>query len=134
MLRGTPPRMLWHSWEKPAGRAAAWAEARALALIDLCALAWTEKPVCYAVLPLTLAEEMIRWRFCLRYRTLGCAHAWLEHLAAGAALVALWLYMDIRHGRKGFRAGAHRALMAAVTFCALAWTLRAGILTGQITG
>ena len=65
---------------------------------------------------------------------LGCAQAWLEHLAAGAALVALWLYMDIRHGRKGFRAGAHRALMAAVTFCALAWTLRAGILTGQSTG
>ena len=52
----------------------------------------------------------------------------------GAALVALWLYMDIRHARKGFRAWVHRVLMAAaVMFYALAWTLRAGILTGQIT-
>lgn len=88
----------------------------------------------------------------------GLRHAWLEHLAAGAALirlsvplqrwagylpwavplgvllVALWLYMDIRHGRKGFRAWVHRVLMAAaVMFYALVWTLRAGILTEQMT-
>ena len=87
----------------------------------------------------------------------GLRPAWLEHLAEGAALIrlsvplqrwagylpravplgaalmALWLYMDIRHDRKGFRVWVHRALMAAVVFFALAWTLRAGILTGQIT-
>lgn len=158
MMRGTPPRMLWHGWEKPSGRAAVGAEARALGLIFLCALTWAGEPVCYVALPMALAAEMLWWRFCLRYRTLGCANVWLEHLAAGAALirlsvpmqrwagylpravplgaalVALWLYMDIRHARKGFRAWLHRALAAvAVMFFALAWTLRAGILTEQMT-
>ena len=73
MMRGMPPRMLWHGWEKPSGRAAVGAEARALALIFLCALTWAAKPVCYAALPLARVMEMIWWRFCLRYRTLGCA-------------------------------------------------------------
>lgn len=132
MMRGMPPRMLWHGWEKPSGRAAVGAEARALGLIFLCALTWAGEPVCYVALPLMLAAGAALIRLSVPLQRWAGYLPWAVPL--GAALVALWLYMDIRHGRKGFRAWVHRVLMAAaVMFFALAWTLRAGILTGQMT-
>lgn len=132
MMRGMPPRMLWHGWEKPSGRAAVGAEARALALIFLCALNWAAKPVCYAALPMMLAAGAALIRLSVPLQRCAGYLPWAVPL--GVLLMALWLYMDIRHGRKGFRAWVHRVLMAAaVMFFALAWMLRAGILTGQIT-
>lgn len=132
MMRGMPPRMLWHGWEKPSGWAAVGAEARALALIFLCALNWAAKPVCYAALPLMLAAGAALIRLSVPLQRCAGYLPWAVPL--GVLLMALWLYMDIRHGRKGFRAWLHRALMAAaVMFYALAWTLRAGILTEQMT-
>ena len=127
MMRGMPPRMLWHGWEKPSGRVAVGAEARALALIFLCALTWAAKPVCYAALPLMLAAGAALIRLNVPLQRCAGYLPWAVPL--GVLLMALWLYMDIRHGRKGFRAWVHRVLMAAVMFFALAWTLRAGILT-----
>ena len=80
-MRGMPPRLLWHGWEKPPGRAAAGAEVRALTLAAGAAL-------------IRLSVPLQRWAGYL---------PWAVPL--GAALMALRLYMDIRHGWKAFASG-----------------------------